>query len=432
MLEFLALENYKNIVLIDKKVYFKNLNILIGSNGSGKSNLISCLQFLQSCITWSRQKAMNTNEIEDAISIFGNSKIININTDVLGTVRLAFCFCLDPLPDLFQGGFCVLDISLLSGTKKNLSTKIFSEYLYLNNLLEEEISGESSFLYKIINHNPRQVTISILDSNGNKKEYSYETANTISWNSLGLVNLPYLIGQNNLSPENSLSYKTRNLLGLEISSWKFYNSNNMNLYKIRTSEPKLGSGDIYLSSSGDNLPLVIENLSQDIDFEDNLNIAMKSILPQTRKIRSVRSGRLSLTVEWFFEGNKEPFYLDEMSDGTVRMLCWATILLSPHLPTLLVIDEPELGLHVAWMRILAEWIKQAAQRTQVIITTHSPDLLDHFTDCLENVLCFQRKDNQHFTINPLDITALQPKLEEGWELGDLYRVGDPSVGGWPW
>ncbi|MEY3402474.1 MAG: hypothetical protein RLZZ86_2090 [Cyanobacteriota bacterium] len=190
----------------------------------------------------------------------------------------------------------------------------------------------------------------------------------------------------------------------------------MELNQIRTSEPKIGGSDIYLSTSGDNLPLVLENLiQQDIDFE-----------------RPIRSGRLSLTVEWYFEDTKEPFYLSEMSDGTVRMLCWATILHSPLLPSLLVIDEPELGLHVSWMPILAEWIKQASRKTQIIITTHSPDLLDHFTDCLENVYCFYSEDKTHFSMKTLSQEMLDEKLKEGWELGDLYRVGDPTIGGWPW
>src|SRR4028119_2070769 len=206
----------------------------------------------------------------------------------------------------------------------------------------------------------------------------------------------------------------------------------MNLNLIRTVEPKIGGSDIYLSVSGDNLPLVLENLSQNIDFEDSLDEAMKSILPKSRRIKPVRSGRLSLTVEWYFEGIKEAFYLNEMSDGTVRMLCWATILHSPLLPSLIVIDEPELGLHVSWMPILAEWIKKAATRTQIIITTHSPDLLDHFTDRLENVLCFYSENRTHFSVKSLSKEMLEQKLEEGWQLGDLYRVGDPSIGGWPW
>jgi ABC-type multidrug transport system ATPase subunit len=127
-----------------------------------------------------------------------------------------------------------------------------------------------------------------------------------------------------------------------------------------------------------------------------------------------------------------------MSDGTVRMLCWAVLLHSPQLPALIAIDEPEVGIHVAWLPILAAWIKEAARRTQVIISTHSPDLLDHFTDQLDSndskLYVFQSdpKSKNHFVVNQLMKTAVSTQLNEGWQVGDLYRVGDPSVGGWPW
>ena len=125
-----------------------------------------------------------------------------------------------------------------------------------------------------------------------------------------------------------------------------------------------------------------------------------------------------------------------MSDGTIRMLCWAVILHSPRPPTLIVIEEPELGIHPAWMPILADWIKRATQKTQVIVTTHSPDLLDHFTDQLDDgyIYAFQRdfESQSHFKPKRLDRDAISGWLEDGWQLGDLYRVGNPAVGGWPW
>ncbi len=125
--------------------------------------------------------------------------------------------------------------------------------------------------------------------------------------------------------------------------------------------------------------------------------------------------------------------MNELSDGTVRMLCWATVLLSPVLPSLLVIDEPELGIHPAWMPILAEWIKRASHHTQVIVSTHSPDLLDNFSDCVENVYCFCRNTNKiQYSISNLKMDQFRESFAEGWQLGDLYRVGDSKVGGWPW
>ena len=134
-------------------------------------------------------------------------------------------------------------------------------------------------------------------------------------------------------------------------------------------------------------------------------------------------------------GNKpERFFLTDMSDGSVRMLTWAVILLSPKPTSLVVIEEPEIGIHVAWMPFLAKWIRSAAQRTQVIISTHSPDLLDQFTEQGDKVLVFQRSQNRknRFQVKPLTEESILPQVQEGWQLGDLYRVGDPEVGGWPW
>ncbi|EDX75294.1 hypothetical protein MC7420_2298 [Coleofasciculus chthonoplastes PCC 7420] len=56
----------------------------------------------------------------------------------------------------------------------------------------------------------------------------------------------------------------------------------------------------------------------------------------------------------------------------------------------------------------------------------------NFTDCLDNVLCFYSENKTHFSVKSLSQDILEPKLEQGWQLGDLYRVGDPSIGGWPW
>ena len=116
------------------------------------------------------------------------------------------------------------------------------------------------------------------------------------------------------------------------------------------------------------------------------------------------------------------------------MLCWAVILLSPSPPPLLVIEEPEIGLHTAWMSTLASWIKTASMKSQVIITTHSPSLLDQFTDCPDNILVFHPipQDQVHYSISRLDQSRLQSWFDDGWELGDLYRIGDPVIGGWPW
>jgi len=430
ILRFLKTQNYKNLQL-EQSANLNKLNIFIGSNGSGKSNFISCLKFLKDCLIAIPEENRGVSSFEDAISKFGGDKILDVNVESPAKVSIAYCFSQINQTGNLQKDSAILDFKLYTDRKK-VRASISEEYLYDGEDLQETSSSKKPFYYyKLHERELGQGFLSVYNSPDQGKT-QFEPLDNIPTNSLGLLTIPTLLENSLLPPENTPVYKIRRELIEFISKWQFYNANNMNLNLIRTVEPKIGGSDIYLSASGDNLPLVLDNLSQNIDFEDSLNEAMKSILPKTRRLKPVRSGRLSLTVEWYFEDIKEPFYLNEMSDGTVRMLCWATILHSPLIPSLIVIDEPELGLHVSWMPILAEWIKKAATKTQIIITTHSPDLLDHFTDCLENVLCFYPENKTHFSIKSLSKEMLQPKLEEGWQLGDLYRVGDPSIGGWPW
>ena len=433
IIRFLTTKNYKNLHL-DPSVILNNLNIFIGSNGSGKSNFISCLKFLKDCLTAIPDENRGVSSFEDAVSKIGGDRILDVNVESPAKVSIAYCFSQINQTGNPQKDSAILDFKLYTD-RQNVRASISEEYLYEGGDLQEISSRQPFYYYKLHERELRQGVLSVYYSPGQKqkqKQTHFETLDNIPTNSLGLLTIPTLLENSKVPPENTPVYKIRRELIEFISKWQFYNANNMNLNSIRTAEPKIGGSDIYLSVSGDNLPLVLENLSQNIDFEDSLDEAMKSILPKTRRIKPVRSGRLSLTVEWYFEGIKEAFYLNEMSDGTVRMLCWATILHSPLLPSLIVIDEPELGLHVSWMPILAEWIKKAATRTQIIITTHSPDLLDHFTDRLENVLCFYPENRTYFSVKSLSKEMLEPKLEEGWQLGDLYRVGDPSIGGWPW
>jgi predicted ATPase len=83
-------------------------------------------------------------------------------------------------------------------------------------------------------------------------------------------------------------------------------------------------------------------------------------------------------LEWQQKGSDFPFQPSQLSDGTIRFICLATALLQPIPPATIVIDEPELGLHPYAIAMLADLIKSASERTQVIISTQSPTLLDYF------------------------------------------------------
>ncbi|AFY45654.1 AAA family ATPase [Nostoc sp. PCC 7107] len=436
LLKFIVTKNYKNLSLEDA-INLENLNIFIGSNGSGKSNYISCLKLLRDSLTEITDESRRVSSFKDAVLQIGGDRILDANVKNSDQVKFIYCFYFpENLPN--QNNICFNNILFNLELDVSRNRNGFGGFfLSKEDLYGVEKIGKSAsnpfYYYQALFDIFGRNSISISNKIDQSDNITLTDSNNIRENSLLFSSILKLLEYSKHPVYSTPVYKVRKDLIEFVSKWQFYNANNMDINLIRMSEPKLGGSDIYLSKTGDNLPLVIDNLFQrDIDFEESLNLALKSILPKSRRLRPIRSGRLSLTLEWYFEDIKEPFYINELSDGTVRMLCWATILHSPVLPSLLVIDEPELGLHVSWMPVLAEWIKKAATKTQVIITTHSPDLLDHFTDFLENVFCFYSKDKTHFSIKTLSKEILNEKLEEGWQLGDLYRIGDPSVGGWPW
>ncbi|MBF0510248.1 MAG: AAA family ATPase [Deltaproteobacteria bacterium] len=430
-LEKLTTGNYKNLAL-DPGVTLSNLNIFIGPNGSGKSNFIAALKFLNQCVAGRPGVDRGITAFQEAVDTLGGAKILDATMKRPATVTLAYQFGTEDVAIPSK----LLKLELWAASGQQLVT-INKEVL--DDAHEEGMPG---FDYNFTKYEGDPESAkgyyyrhSESDSN------TGEVADFVLIGGQAVFNRPddelALTRVANLGNMDDSKFQpsvdlARNLVR-GVKGWRFYYANEMSLRHIKESEPKIGGRETRLSPSGDNLALVLENLiNENVDFEEVLNDAMRHLLPFTRKVRPIRSGRMRLTLEWHVQGVKEPFYLNELSDGTIHMLCLATILLAPDLPSLLVIEEPEIGLHVAWMPLLAEWIKRASEQTQVIISTHSPDLLDQFTDSVEHVLCFNKKDQHHFSVRTMDRKGVAEHFTEGWELGDLYRVGDPDVGGWPW
>jgi predicted ATPase len=85
-----------------------------------------------------------------------------------------------------------------------------------------------------------------------------------------------------------------------------------------------------------------------------------------------------IRLEWRQKGSTFPFQPWQLSDGTIRFICLATALLQPKPPATVVIDEPELGLHPFALELLASLVKEAATKTQIIVSTQSPAFLNAF------------------------------------------------------
>ncbi len=99
-----------------------------------------------------------------------------------------------------------------------------------------------------------------------------------------------------------------------------------------------------------------------------------------------------VNLSWLQKGSDYPMQPYHFFDGSIRFICLATALLQPDPPSTIIIDEPELGLHPSAIAILAELIQNTSKRTQLIVATQSPSLIDHFG--IKDVVVVNRKEGE--------------------------------------
>ena len=132
-----------------------------------------------------------------------------------------------------------------------------------------------------------------------------------------------------------------------------------------------------------------------------------------------RLNRRKVILEWEHEGTDDYFDASSLSDGTLRFMALATLFLQPkeYRPSVILVDEPELGMHPYAITLLASLMKQASTETQVIVSTQSSLLLDHFEP--EDVLVADRVDGAT-QLTRLESSNLDSWLED-YSLGQLWE-----------
>lgn len=121
-------------------------------------------------------------------------------------------------------------------------------------------------------------------------------------------------------------------------------------------------------------------------------------------------------LSWQQKGSDFPMQPYHLSDGSMRFICLSTALLQPNPPYTIIIDEPELGLHPAAINILAELIQAASRRTQVIVATQSPSLIDQFA--IDDVVIVNREEGAS-TFQRLEEKDFSTWLED-YSVGELW------------
>lgn len=184
-------------------------------------------------------------------------------------------------------------------------------------------------------------------------------------------------------------------------------------------------GDFLLANFS-NLGLILNGLCLDRRAKSTLLENLRKVYEGVSEIRvRVVAGYVEVMIE---ENNGHVIPAVRLSDGTLRYLCLLAILCHPEPPPLICIEEPELGLHPDLMPTIAKLLIDASQRSQLIVTTHSVDLISALWEFPESVVVCERGFSGT-TLKRLEPERLKNWLER-YSLGELWESGE--IGGNRW
>ncbi len=216
-----------------------------------------------------------------------------------------------------------------------------------------------------------------------------------------------------------------------LSGWNLYHFNNAGPRSPLRSANRLHDNRA-LRPDGSNLAALLHLLRAEHEFSYGLILRTVQLIAPFFKdfvLEPEDPNEETLRFEWNAVGSDAVFGADALSDATLRFIALATLLLQPEKlrPPVILLDEPELGLHPAAITLLASLVRQASVKTQIILATQSSLLLDHFMP--EDVVVADRVNGRtRFTRCADDKERLLEWLED-YSLGQLWLQNE--IGGRP-
>ena len=192
--------------------------------------------------------------------------------------------------------------------------------------------------------------------------------------------------------------------------------------QLARSQPMSGA-DPHLDRTGENLAKYLQFIERERPraFQAMLARIAKTI-PGLKEIKSIKAPDRRLLLEFHAQGYAAPFYQQDMSDGTLKLLAYLLLMEDPEPAPLIGIEEPENGLHHQLLGLLATQLKAFAATTrgpQVLITTHAPNLVDALTP--QEVWTLDKSTDGFARIRRAsDIEGVQAMFDEGLPMGSLW------------
>ena len=185
---------------------------------------------------------------------------------------------------------------------------------------------------------------------------------------------------------------------------------------------KADSRNDVLDENYNNLGLILNKIATQPLLKRKLIEKLQLLYPRFEDYGVIVEGG---TVQIFFIERDYHIPATRLSDGTLRYLSLLAILFSPLKPSLLCIEEPELGLHPDIMPTIANILKEASESMQIVVTTHSNALIDALTETPEDVIVCEN-NNGYTEMERLKKDDLKVWLER-YTLGELWSKGE--IGG---
>ena len=379
------------------------LNILLGINGSGKSNLLKAIQLLS--------QAIIGNGLE---SIFlktwgGFPTVANFNAHEKDYIKLSFEFNKEVINSLnnnqnFQ--FRQNPVYELTIYKVGLTSYGLGEKLYSKNFPNPEfIFMEMNNAQGIISTR-EEGRVGIQKYPQDNQQVTFKSTEPV----LRQIS----------DPERFYPLFT---LKRALESAAVYSDFDTTFYSLIRQPASYGT-ETKLLPDGQNLIAILNKIknSHSLHYEE-IEEAIKKINPFFKDISFDFIGsKLYLVLR---EKNlSRSVSIDQISDGTLRYLLLLSVLFNPERGNLVCLDEPETNLHPDMINTVAEALKKASKETQIILTTHSPLLLNLFE--LEDVLVFEKNEGNETVVN----YNFPDEVDEDVLVGQAWLQG--LIGGKRW
>ncbi|WP_234004060.1 AAA family ATPase [Nocardiopsis sp. SBT366] len=393
MLE-LEVENFRSLRQVS--IPLGPLNVLVGPNGVGKTNLLDVFRFLADIIQ---------TDIEPALEGRGGFE-----------------------STAFRGGGRTpsnIRIRLKATWTRHSSTRAPDEYEFKITRRRRDgrdtLSRQESFQFKRTKGRGRRITIQgenaqVVDTRKNEDEDPVTRSIGLQRFSSGLSTLPRLSddaggGEVATLAEGLASFR---VFDVDVSSARFPSRITNSLQ------------DTKLAENASNLALFLFTLKRnDLESWQRLVADAREVLPQLRSIDfEFPSGSAREVIAVLHEsGLRVPTELADASYGTIRLLGLLALLYDPNPPALTCIEEIDHGLHPQALELLVERTREASERTQFLIATHSPALADRLRP--DEIIVCERDGDGASQIPAISRERLEAIVErsEGLPLGELWFSG---------